>query len=96
MEKSDQKYSNKAGGYYELPRCEWLLKAVKQIEANLIAWYKKNKYNQGDSYSCAIGKNGKWIVSHSNDYPMQHGDGDRHVFSESDFADAQKINSEIY
>lgn len=46
-----QQYSDGGGGKYELPRCEWLLRHVKQIEANLMAWYKTNKCNQGDSYS---------------------------------------------
>lgn len=90
------KYSDKAGSTYELPRCEWLLKAIKQIEANLIAWYKANKYNQGDSYSCRISKKGKYIVAHTNDYPMQHGYGSEYVFTDADFEEAQKLNAKIF
>jgi len=75
---------------YILPRTEFLLHHVKSIEQKLIAWYEKNKYNQGDSYSVAITKKGKWMVSHSNDYPMQHGYGKSHVLSESEFQDAMK------
>lgn len=75
---------------YILPRTEWLLHHVKVIEEKLIEWYKKNKYNQGDGYSVTITKNGKWQVSHSNDYPMQHGDGSSHTFSDQEFIQATR------
>jgi hypothetical protein len=78
--------------YYILPRTEWLLHQVKEIERKLLKWYEENKYNQGDSYSVTICRNGKWKVSHSNDYPMQHGAGGSHIFSDGDFAAAMKMN----
>lgn len=91
-----QKYYNGAGGFYELPRCEWLLKWVKQVEANLIEWYKQNKYKQGDGYYCRITNKGKWEVYHTNDYPMQHGSGSSHIFNEQEFLDAMKLNAKIF
>lgn len=77
--------------YYIIPRGEWLLHQVKEIESKLLKWYKENKYDQGDSYSVLITRKGKWKVSHSNDYPMQHGDGSSHTFSDEDFASAMKL-----
>ena len=77
--------------YYILPRTEWLLHQVKEIEKKLLKWYEENKYNQGDSYSVTINRDGKWKVSHSNDYPMQHGSGNSHTFSDEDFAAAMKL-----
>ncbi len=79
------------GTDYILPRNEFLLHEVKKIEDKLIKWYQKNKYNQGDSYNVEITRKGKWKVYHSNDYPMQHGDGSSHVFSESDFQEAMRF-----
>ena len=72
-------------GTYDLPRTEFLLHAVKKIEQQLIAWFKENKYSQGDYYSVRITKKGKWEVSYSNDYPMQHGDGKSHILTEDEF-----------
>lgn len=90
------KYDNKAGGTYELPRCEFLLHRVKQIEANLIQWFKENKYSQGDDYSCWIDDHGNWVVSYSNDYPMQHGKGSKHTFTDQQFKEAQKLNAKVF
>ena len=72
-------------GEYELPRTEFLLHAVKKIEKQLIKWCKENKYSQGDSYSVRVTKKGKWEVSYSNDYPMQHGDGKSYILTEEEF-----------
>lgn len=84
------KYSNGSGGTFELPRTEFLLHKVKEIERNLIKWYKSYIYNQGDSYQCSLTKEGKWKVSHSNDYPMQHGKGNHHIFTDKEFLEANK------
>lgn len=62
----------------------------KNIEAKLIAWCKQ-KYSQGDSYNVRVTNKGKWCVSYSNDYPMQHGNGEEFVLIEQDFIDAMKI-----
>ena len=78
-------YSDHAGGYYQLPRCEFLLHNVKSIEEKLLTWYKENKYSQGDSYNVRVTNKGKWAVSHSNDYLMQHGDGKEHILTEEEF-----------
>lgn len=83
-------FSDHAGGYYKLPRCEFLLHKVKQIESKLIEWYKQHHYSQGDSYTVSITKKGKWQVSYSNDYPMQHGRGRSHILSEEEFLEAMK------
>ena len=72
-------------GDYELPRTEFLLHKVKKIEAQLIAWCKDKKYSQGDSYSVRITASGKWEVSYSNDYPMQHGNGKAYILTEEEF-----------
>ena len=77
--------------FYIIPRTEFLLNKVKEIESNLLRWYKENKYDQGDSYTVSITKKGKWHVSHSNDYPMQHGSGSGHTFSEDDFLEAMNV-----
>lgn len=71
-----------------LPRTEFLLHDIKRIEGKIINWYKKNHYSQGDSYSVRVTKKGKWAVSYSNDYPMQHGGGQEYVLSEEDFINA--------
>jgi hypothetical protein len=73
-----------------LPRTEFLLRHVKEIEAAIIEWYKMNHYSQGDDYSVRITSKGKWEVSYSNDYPMQHGDGKKHVLTEDEFKIATK------
>lgn len=72
-------------GTYELPRTEFLLHNVKKIEKSLIAWCKAVKYSQGDGYSVRITASGKWEVSYSNDYPMQHGDGKSYILTEEEF-----------
>ena len=81
-------FSDHAGGYYKLPRCEFLLHQVKSIEDKLIEWFKENKYSQGDSYSVRVTKKGHWEVSYSNDYPMQHGSGKSHILTEEEFTKA--------
>lgn len=73
-----------------LPRTEFLLIYVKKVEEALIEWCKKNKYSQGDDYSVFITKKGKWAVSYSNDYPMQHGGGVTYVLTEEEFIVATK------
>jgi hypothetical protein len=73
-----------------LPRTEFLLHYVKKIEAQLIDWCKRKKYSQGDSYSVWITKEGKWKVSYSNDYPMQHGSGKEYILTEEEFKEATK------
>ena len=75
-------------GDYILPRTEFLLHNVKKIQENLLSWYKKNKYSQGDDYYVRVTNKGKWEVGYSNDYPMQHGNGGKHIFSEEEFAEA--------
>ncbi len=72
-------------GQYDLPRTEFLLHHVKKIEKQLIEWCKTNKYSQGDSYSVRITKKGKWEVSYSNDYPIQHGEGKSFILSDEEF-----------
>lgn len=90
-ENNGTKYSiPHCGDDYILPRTEFLLHYVKKIEAKLIEWYKTNKYSQGDGYSVSITKKGKWQVSHSNDYEMQHGAGGSYTLTEEDFQQAIK------
>lgn len=89
------KFYNRAGGKFDLPTSMHLLHRVMQIEANLIAWFKANKYHCADDYSCYIDEWGRWTVSCTNDYPLQHGSGGKHHFSHSEFFEAQKINAEI-
>lgn len=76
---------------FELPRTEFLLHTVKDIEEKLILWCQQNKYSQGDSYNVGISKSGRWIVGYSNDYPMQHGDGKSFTLTEEEFRSAMKI-----
>lgn len=91
-EKNGTKYKiPSAIGYYVIPRTEWLLHDVKKIEQKLLKWYKINIYNNGSDYSVSINNTGKWIVSHYNDYPMQHGEGGSHIFNDDDFASAMKL-----
>ena len=75
-------------GNFEIPRTEFLLHDVKAIESAIIAWYKKYYYKQGDDYSVRITNRGSWEVSYSNDYPLQHGSGSKHILSGEDFAKA--------
>jgi len=77
---------------FTLPRCEFLLHHVKEIERKLIAWCKDEKYSQGDDYTVFITAKGKWGVMYSNDYPMQHGDGESFILSEDDFKRIMKSN----
>jgi hypothetical protein len=81
-------------GKFTIPRTEFLLHQTKRIEAKLIKWFKENKYSNGDDYSVRITKKGKWAVSYSNDYPMQHGSGQEYVLTESDFIEAIKSKYE--
>lgn len=78
-----------------IPRTEFLLHDVKAIERQLLWWYQDNKYSQGDSYSVSITGKGKWMVSHSNDYPMQHGAGKSHILTEEEYQEAMKITKII-
>ena len=89
-EKNGTKYDipNSFGEQYILPRCEFLLHMIKEIEKKLIDWYVQNKCSQGDSYYVSLTKSGRWIVSHTNDYPMQHGSGSHHVLTEDEFKEA--------
>jgi hypothetical protein len=42
----------------------------------LFDWYKANHYSQGDNYFITYSPGSDlWIIGHSNDYPMQHGQG---------------------
>lgn len=82
------KYNIGFSDEFELPRTEFLLHSVKEIEAKLIEWCKENKYSQGDSYDVRITKKGKWTVSYSNDYPMQHGDGNEFILTPEEFEQA--------
>jgi hypothetical protein len=75
----------------QLPRTEFLLIRVKEIEQKLIEWCKKTHYSQGDSYYVRVTKKGKWAVKYSNDYPMQHGDGQEYILSEQDFENAMNL-----
>lgn len=72
----------------DLPRDEFLLRQVRKIEEQLIQWCKDNKYSQGDDYSVRVTTNGKWAVSYSNDYPLQHGSGQEFVLTEEEFKEA--------
>lgn len=64
---------------------------LEHIISAIIRWYKENHYSQGDGYYVRITKKGKWEVSYTNDYPMQHGDGQSHILSEEDFVSATNI-----
>ncbi len=88
MEKVIEKKYSSSCGPYVIPRTEFLLHKVKDIEEKLIAWCKRYKYSQGDDYSVGITKEGRWVVGYSNDYPMQHGDGKSFVLTDSDFITA--------
>lgn len=57
-------------------------KLTKSEEDKLIKWCKDTKYNQGDDYQAGIMRNGKYWVSYSNDYPMQHGSGKTYILTE--------------
>lgn len=48
---------------------------MKELMQILVQWYKDNHYSQGDDYIVTYTSSGLWIISHSNDYPMQHGAG---------------------
>lgn len=73
---------------FTIPEGQFLLHRVKLIEKKLIEWYKKNRYNQGDDYSVIINDSGQWEVSHSNDYPLQHGAGGKVVLTHEQFMEA--------
>lgn len=89
------KYDNRAGGAFEIPYSMHLLNKVMQIEVNLIEWFKQNKMDNADDYSCYIDEWGRWTVTGTNDYPMQHGNGSKHHFSHAEFKEAQKLNAQI-
>jgi hypothetical protein len=84
------KFNTGLSDEFQLPRTEFLLRSVKHIEESLIKWYKEHKYSQGDDYSVRVTSKGKWVVSHSNDYPMQHGSGSEYILSEIEFQEAVK------
>lgn len=63
---------------------------MREIKMKLIAWCKENKYSQGDTYSAGITSKGKWAVSYSNDYPLQHGFGKVFILTEEEFKQATK------
>lgn len=71
-------------------RCEWLVRHVKRIEYALIDWHKEHVYSQGDSYQAFVLDDGRWAVSYSNDYPLQHGSGQTHIFTPAEFKEATK------
>lgn len=81
---------------FEIPATEHLLRQVQKIEAQIIKWYKENKFSQGDSYSVRVSNKGKWIVSYENDKPMEHGSGESYVLTEEDFISATKKNLNHY
>lgn len=90
-------YEYDTGWYkFTLPRMEFLLRDVKEIEVKIIRWCKTKKYSQGDSYSVRITKSGKWAVSYSNDYPMQHGAGKEFILTPEDFKEAMELPEEEY
>lgn len=74
-----------------VPRTEFLLHQVKEIESALLDWYKEFHCSNGDSYHVTVTSTGKWSVSHSNDYPMQHGNGGRHILTEKEFDHAMAL-----
>ena len=85
------KYFTEANaGIFELPDGEFYLHKALEIKGKIIAWFKKNYYSQGDGYWVRITKKGKWEVSYSNDYPMQHGSGKSYILTEKDFVEAMK------
>ena len=49
------------------------MEAKKEFLISLMKKY----YSQGDGYNAYQTKKGSWVVSYSNDYPMQHGNGER-------------------
>ncbi len=83
--KDGEYYDFNGGGKFKIPRSQFLLHNVKSIEHKLLEWYKENIYSQGDSYNVRITSKGKWAVSHSNDYPMQHGKGLEVILTEDQF-----------
>lgn len=85
-----EKYNEGLSTEFTLPYSERLLKQAKSIEIKIIDWYEKNHYAGADSYSVRITNKGKWEVSYSNDYPMQHGGGRSLILSEEDFYNAIK------
>ena len=55
---------------------------MKEFMDKLIQWYKDNHYSQGDSYNINYSPESDiWIISHQNDYPLQHGKGGSVVLS---------------
>ncbi len=83
-------YSDGCLGYYQLPRMKFLLHSVNSIESKLLKYYDKYINSQGDNVSISITDTGKWKVTNVNDYPMQHGYGNSHVFTEQEFKQALK------
>lgn len=83
-------YSDRVGGFFKIPYGMHLLHKVHSIEDKLLKYYNKYINSQGDNLSISITDKGKWRVTNVNDYPMQHGDGDNHIFTETEFKQALK------
>lgn len=83
-------YGNQWEGFYKIPRTKFLLHSVNSIENKLLNYYKKHINSQGDNVSISITNTGKWKVTNVNDCPMQHGNGDSHIFTEKEFIEAMK------
>ena len=58
---------------------------TSEIKEKLISWCKIEKYNQGNDYSAWVTKKGKYAVSYSNDYPMQHGSEKTFILTDEEF-----------
>lgn len=56
-----------------------------EIKEKLISWCQIEKYNQGDDYNAYVNKKGQFVVSYSNDYPMQHGKGKSFILTDEEF-----------
>jgi hypothetical protein len=61
-------------------------KREEEIKRKLIAWCKETKYSQGDDYYARKNPDGTWIVGYSNDYPLQHGPGEKYLMTEEELA----------
>ncbi len=62
----------------------------KPISKILIEWYTQNVNSQGDNYYARELKDKKWVVGNINDYPLQHGPGDKKILSEAEVNDIIK------
>ena len=73
-----------------IPRQQFLLHHVKEIEYKLLSWYKKNICKSGDNYFVKVSKRGKWTVGFTNDSPLRHGWGHQKTLTEEEFIEAMK------